>query len=248
MHKKEFQRRMAYEALIILALLALLLFITRLWPILLLVILGIFIAALRLLFLSTRKVPETKSAPLHPPAEASRSHQPRMLSGNELLIRQISDRVALDYPSARWVWQDPNAILQLARGEPMFILLNRAGGYRRAQVFTDKGKLIRLEYCTASEETPSVPTTVFSTEKEEEADDPLLVNYDLLAFEWVEAHLLDLNGRINEAIGLGQKTVVLRAAELPVPESWNAICTELKRNGLLNVSTDAEGIEIKIEQ
>ena len=115
-------------------------------------------------------------------------------------------------------------------------------------MFTDKGKLIRLEYCTASEETPSVPTTVFSTETEEESDVPPPVNYDLLAFEWVEAHLLDLNRRINEAIGLGKKTVVLMAAELPVPESWNAICTELKRNGLSNVSTDAEGIEIKIEQ
>ena len=52
MNKKEWKRRMAYEALILLGLLALLLFITRLWPILLLVILGIFVAALRLLFLS----------------------------------------------------------------------------------------------------------------------------------------------------------------------------------------------------
>ena len=44
MNQKEYQRRMAYEALILHLLLALLLFITRLWPILLLVILGIFIA------------------------------------------------------------------------------------------------------------------------------------------------------------------------------------------------------------
>ena len=47
MNQKEYKRRMAYEALIMLLLLALLLFITRLWPILLLVILGIFIATLR---------------------------------------------------------------------------------------------------------------------------------------------------------------------------------------------------------
>ena len=51
MNKKEFKRHLAYEALVILGVLALLLFICRLWPILLLVILGIFIAALRLLFL-----------------------------------------------------------------------------------------------------------------------------------------------------------------------------------------------------
>ena len=35
MNNKEFQRRAAYEALILLLILALLLFITRLWPILL---------------------------------------------------------------------------------------------------------------------------------------------------------------------------------------------------------------------
>ena len=52
MTKKEWQRRMVYEALVILGMLALLLFVCRLWPILLLVILGIFAAALRLVFLS----------------------------------------------------------------------------------------------------------------------------------------------------------------------------------------------------
>ena len=45
MTKKEWQRHMAYEALVILGMLALLLFVCRLWPILLLVILGIFAAA-----------------------------------------------------------------------------------------------------------------------------------------------------------------------------------------------------------
>lgn len=56
MRDREKKRHYAYEALQILLLLALLLFITRLWPILLLVILGIFVAALRLLFLSSKKV------------------------------------------------------------------------------------------------------------------------------------------------------------------------------------------------
>ena len=56
MTKKEWQRHMAYEALVILGMLALLLFVCRLWPILLLVILGIFAAVLRLVFLSSPKV------------------------------------------------------------------------------------------------------------------------------------------------------------------------------------------------
>ena len=54
MNDKNRQRHLAYEVLVILGQLALLTFITRLWPILLLVILGIFIAALRLLFLSSQ--------------------------------------------------------------------------------------------------------------------------------------------------------------------------------------------------
>ena len=44
MQNKEFKRHIAYEVLTILGTLALLLFVCRLWPILLLVILGIFIA------------------------------------------------------------------------------------------------------------------------------------------------------------------------------------------------------------
>lgn len=69
MNNKEFKRHIAYEALVILGVLALLLFICRLWPILLLVILGIFIAALRLLFLSARKVEVIMPLPLPPPSE-----------------------------------------------------------------------------------------------------------------------------------------------------------------------------------
>ena len=46
MNDKNFKRHFAYEALVILGLLLLLTYLTRLWPILLLVILGIFIATL----------------------------------------------------------------------------------------------------------------------------------------------------------------------------------------------------------
>lgn len=56
MTNKDWKRHMAYEALVILGLLALLTFICRLWPILLLIILEILIATLRLLFLSSKKV------------------------------------------------------------------------------------------------------------------------------------------------------------------------------------------------
>ena len=66
MNDKNRQRHFAYEVLVILGQLALLTFITRLWPILLLVILGIFIAAIRLLFLSSQKVEPVKPLPALP--------------------------------------------------------------------------------------------------------------------------------------------------------------------------------------
>lgn len=46
MNNKDRKRQIAYEVLMILGSLALLTFICRLWPILLLIILGIFVAAI----------------------------------------------------------------------------------------------------------------------------------------------------------------------------------------------------------
>ena len=97
MNNKEFQRRAAYEALILLLILALLLFITRLWPILLLVILGIFIGALRLLFLSSQTVQSDQ--PL-PPLKNLKPSDPD-LDSFSLLQTEITDRVLKDYPEAR---------------------------------------------------------------------------------------------------------------------------------------------------
>ena len=71
MNDKNRQRHIAYEVLVILGQLALLTYITRLWPILLLIILGIFVAALRLLFLSSQKVEPVRPLLTLPPP-----HQP----------------------------------------------------------------------------------------------------------------------------------------------------------------------------
>ena len=54
MNNKEKQTRFVHEALIIMGVLVLLCFICRLWPILLLAILGVLIAAIRMVFLSEK--------------------------------------------------------------------------------------------------------------------------------------------------------------------------------------------------
>ena len=85
MTKKEWQRRMAYEALVILGVLALLLFVCRLWPILLLAMLGIIIATLRLLFLSSTQVRPLEPMPpgAHkPPARTPEEAQASQAFGN----------------------------------------------------------------------------------------------------------------------------------------------------------------------
>ena len=68
MNDKNKQRHMAYEAMMVLMQIALLTFIIRLWPILLLMILGIFVAALRLLFLSSKKIEPVKPMEAFPPS------------------------------------------------------------------------------------------------------------------------------------------------------------------------------------
>ena len=242
MNKKEWKRRMAYEALILLGLLALLLFITRLWPILLLVILGIFVAALRLLFLSPREVKTTQPTPLLPAPASAASEPDLKTQGYAHVLRQITDRVLADYPNARWIWEKPNARRLIEAGEPVCILLNRAGGYRKAQVQIVNG-VIYFSGEAAPAPSPDAPKA-----ESESGAEPLPENYELLAFEWVEANLLRLNEEINEAIGLGKAEHLLAPETLPVRESWEDICQELQRNGLEQVVADESGIHIIIEQ
>ena len=249
MNKKEWQRRMAYEALILLALLALLLFITRLWPILLLVILGIFIATLRLLFLSPRKVEPTQPTPLLPAPVPTDLETDLKTHGYSNVLRQITEHVLAAYPDARWIWESPSAKRQIESGEPVFILLNRAGGYRKAQVLITNYQVSGLSYLEAqAQPVASGSPETSESDTEEYASDPLPENYELLAFEWVDSNILRLNSEINEAIGMGKTDHVIPASSLPVPESWENIRKELARNGLENTHTAEDGIHIIIEQ
>lgn len=62
--KKDWKRHIAYEVLVILVMLTLLMYLCRLWPIIFLLIIGIFITALRLLFLSPKRVEVVEPLPL----------------------------------------------------------------------------------------------------------------------------------------------------------------------------------------
>lgn len=275
MNDKDYKRHLAHDALMILIALAIFLFICRLWPILLLVILGIFIAALRLAFLASTKVD-----PIEPvvPLPASVPRRPTERDVQELAFGLIQERVTElvkeQYPQARWVWKSAQAKSRILAGEEVSILLNRAGGYREAVVQIRNLQVTGLRYLQAAieekpvleiperdeEDTPDCPD-VSETEKSdsqkfaldetvgsEAEESPSLPNYELLAFEWVEAHAVDLNERCNECIAQGLTVCLISAEELPGSESWQAICNELGHNGIDDcVPTDA-GIEINLTQ
>lgn len=244
MKDKDFKRHIAYEALVILGQLALLTFICRLWPILLLIILGIFIAAIRLLFLSSREVEVIEPLPLLPEPVPEATEQDVRMLAYSVILRRVTELVASEYPEARWVWEAPNARQMIWENQKVCILLNRAGGYRRATVVIQNLQVLGIEYGFQEPEDYGSEDENLPVPDEE----PETQNYELLAFEWADAHMMELNARCNEAIGEHLTELVLLAEELPVRESWEDVCEELKRAGLEDVVCITEGIKINLTQ
>ena len=204
---KDFTRRMTHEALIILGVLAFFTFMFRLWPLLVLVIFCIIAGAIRLLFLKAKgetvKQTENKT---DEPERAPTERDVRDLAYSVILTR-ISELVSSEYPTAKWVWEKPNARKLIESGEEVFILLNGAGGYRKAKVRIQNLQVAGIDYVTA--ELPQKPQVENEAEEDddeaEEVSEPIPVNYGLVAFEWVEAHIMELNVKINDAIAQGQE-------------------------------------------
>lgn len=93
------------------------------------------------------------------------------------------------------------------------------------------------------------PATPIEPEDEDTGtNEPVAENFDLVAFEWADAHIIELNKRCNEAIAEGMTEIILTSDELPVKESWPAICKELEKNGLEDVKCIPQGIKINLTQ
>ena len=245
---KDFVRRMTHEALIILGMLAFFTFMFRLWPLLLLVIFLILLGAVRLMFLKAKvsmapKVDEVRE-------EASRAPNERDVRdlAYSVILTRISELVSSEYPTAKWVWEKPNARKLIENGEEVCIILSGAGGYRRAKIKIQNLQVVGLEYLTAKQPGQSESKDEVDEEPEEVDTTPIPVNYELLAFEWAEAHVIELNDRCNEAIGQGKTELILMSEELPTSESWGNICSELKRAGLEDVEVIEDGIKINLMQ
>lgn len=250
MNDKDKQRHMAYEAMMVLMQIALLTLIIRLWPILLLMILGIFLAALRLLFLSSKKVEPVKPMEAFPPSAAPPTEPDMEDMAYFVIQRRITQILQEKYPNVRWIWENPGAKEDIIAGNPVYVLLNKAGGYRRGHVVIRNLHVFDVSFADEKKEIndPVLPPKDAPEPAPPADDDDIPENYGLIAFQWVEAHVMELNDRCNEAIGEGLTEYLIPASELPVSESWEEICKELIRNDLHGAQCCDEGIIIEFEQ
>lgn len=237
----------------------LLTYITRLWPILLLIILGIFVAALRLLFLSSQKVEPVRPLLTLPPPHQPPTEKDLQSAAYTIVQCRITQILSAKFPEARWVWENPRAMEDILAGNPTYVLLNRAGGYRRGRVVMQQFQVVDIVF-DEKQPTPTPSTPVPAPDPDparnpappalvpEDDEEPMPENFGPLAFNWVESHVIDLNEQCNEAVAEGLSEYLIPAQELPVTESWDAICEALIHSDFRGAHCCDEGIIIEIEQ
>ena len=248
MRNKRLKNNIVSEVIIFLMTLALILLITRIWAILFLVILGIFIAALRLLFLSTQTVeiiePVTQPPPYMPETETE-----ILRLAFSLIQKRITQEVKALYPAAQWHWLTPNAMVRIEKDEPVRIILSGAGGYQKASVSVHNLAFQGLVFEVAlPESVDAIQQHDPEEDSTHDSDTPETICYEYLAFEWTDAHLLRLNARANEELGQGKTTLLIPECELPVKDSWQAICTQLIKNDFADATVRDDGILISLQQ
>ena len=231
------------QTMLLIGILAAITLICRLWPLLLLMLLSLFAALIILLFRATGQ-PEI----IEPKPACEVSERPvRVPTQNDVyelaysvILRRVTQLVHQRYPQARWIWESSNIRQSIENGEEVFILLNRAGGYNRAKITITNLQVEDIIFLgtntSETDEEPDIPAE----------DDEMPENYELLAFEWVETHIIDINNRCNEAIGEGKNEILIQADELPVKESWIDVCSQLKKADIENPECIPDGIQINL--
>ena len=242
MNENVAKKQMLRDARIILATIAVVSFIFRFWIVIIPAILGVFVTSIILFVIKIREI-NKKAVDINILGLPSPRTKDDVLNIKFSLIQQqISAMVSKEYPNAKWVWESPRAKKLIADGEPVYIRLNRAGGYRRAEVAYQDVTVTNIAFETPQDKNYKEMSDV------EIPDSPKQENYGLIAFEWVEENVVALNNRINEAIGRYEIEVRLSADELPVRESWKEVCDELNKVGIENAESTEDGIVIKLLQ
>ena len=211
-------------------------YVCRFWPMLIFVIIY-GIASIVYSLVKDKKRKTIPSKPILPEPAPLATEQDVLTLAYSLICQRVTALVTADYPSARWIWESPNARQLIQDGRDVFILLNRAGGYGRAQVIIHNLQVTGLCYGAVPVPTPAESTPQAEPESNADSD------YSLLAFQWVDAHTADLSARCNKAKQNGLAHVLVPETELPIAQSWPDICAELARAGF-KTQLLAEGIKI----
>ncbi len=205
-------------------------YILRLWPF----IVALLAVGLGLIVCALVKHQEGKGA-APPPAPLPVCNRAVSLEKEAYsrACKKVSELVTTEYPNARWVWGAADAKKRILRGWPVHILLNRAGGYRQAQVVLLESEVIGLRFDPEAKEPQP---------EEKPQPEPVKADYSLLAFQWVDAVSSSLQERWEDAARHKITKLVLPETDLPARESWPAICEELRRAGFPPAHAAPEGI------
>ena len=242
----EKKKQLGHDLMAMVLMLAMLVTITRLWPILLLMILGLFGYALWSLT-RVEKQPIIITPPQLQALPAPVTEQEVITVAFGLVQRRVNQQVTAIYPQARWVWSEPGARERFAAGGPLIILLNGAGGYQKALVQVSDLQLYSLTYLKKGAEDNAPSNREPDVSLQEEPEPPASIDYGLLAFEWVEANMQRLNSLANEAVAGGQTGFRIPSEELPHGDSWQTVCEELVRAGFSAAEAMADGIQVQIK-
>ena len=210
----------------------------RLWPVFILAVFLSAVAGVRYVYLTKKETVEQADETVRAPKE--KPVTPKKENLQDFVTDSINKLMASEYPEEDWIWEYPDPVSRIGKREDVCIILFGSNGFRKAKVVFSGYSATALEF---PEETVDEPTESDLSSQTQSAS-TVVADYGLIAFEWTDAHITELNGRCNDAIGRGEKELVLASVELPVRESWDALCEELLRVGVKSAECRENGIAI----
>lgn len=210
----------------------------RLWPVFILAVFLSAVAGVRYVYLTKKETVEQADETVRAPKE--KPVTPKKENLQDFVTDSINKLMASEYPEEDWIWEYPDPVSRIGKREDVCIILFGSNGFRKAKVVFSGYSATALEF---PEETVDEPTESDLSSQNQSAS-TVVADYGLIAFEWTDAHITELNGRCNDAIGRGEKELVIESVELPVRESWDALCEELLRIGVKSAECRENGIAI----
>ena len=210
----------------------------RLWPVFILAVCLSAVAGARYVYLTKKETAEQADETVRAPKE--KPVTPKKENLQDFVTDSINKLMASEYPEEDWIWEYPDPVSRIGKREDVCIILFGSNGFRKTKVVFSGYSATALEFPedTADEQIES------DSPSQAQSASTVVTDYGLIAFEWTDAHITELNGRCNDAIGRGEKELVLASVELPVRESWDALCEELLRVGVKSAECRENGIAI----